>query len=198
MRNIKILILFLFSIGISAQNITEINSDLKLSDSLTYKTEIRIYQGGGLNNYSSLFRMYKGKTDKWTAEFYQHYAKVIGQTKLRIEKQTLKSENEMEYVWNSILRTNVEFLPNMSDIKYKMRERGNVELVDGEYQLMWKSKQIMDGIGYKAQIKTEKKSNDVDYGNPESYLKYYPEVDELIYFNELLDIIKNEFEIWKK
>jgi hypothetical protein len=86
----------------------------------------------------------------------------------------------------------------MSEIKYKMRERGNVELVDGEYQIMWKAKEIMDGIGYKVQIKADKKFNEIDYGNPESYLKYYTEVDELIYFNELLDIIKNEFGIWKK
>ena len=61
MKNIQILTIFLFSIGISAQNITEINSDLKLSDSLTYETEVRIYQGGGITNYSSLFRMFKDK-----------------------------------------------------------------------------------------------------------------------------------------
>ena len=65
------LVLFLsFSTFTVAQNITEINSDLKLSDSLTYKTEVRIYQGGGTTNYSSLFRMFKDESEKWTAEFY--------------------------------------------------------------------------------------------------------------------------------
>ncbi len=43
MKTIQILIFFLFKIGVSVQNITEINSDLKLSVSLTYETEIRIY-----------------------------------------------------------------------------------------------------------------------------------------------------------
>ena len=198
MRNIQILIIFLFSLSISAQDISGINSDLKLSDSLTLNFEIRIYAGGGITNYSSLFRMYKDKSNKWTAKFYQHYAKVSGQAELRTEKQTLKSENDMEFVWNSILRTNVQYLPNMSEIKYKMRERGNVELVDGEYQLTWRAKEIMDGVGYKVQIKANKKLHEVDYGNPESYLKYYPDVDELIYFNELLDTIKKEFGIWKE
>jgi hypothetical protein len=89
MKNIQILIIFLFSIAISEQNITDINSDLKLSDSLTYETEVRIYQGGGITNYSSLFRMFKDKSEKWTAEFYEHYAKVNGQAELRTEKQTL-------------------------------------------------------------------------------------------------------------
>jgi len=198
MKNTLLLILFLSYIGVSAQNINGINADLKLSDSLALDSEIRIYAGGGITNYSSLFRMYKNKSDKWAAEFYQHYAKVAGQAKLRIEKKVLKSENDMDFVWNNILRTNVESLPNMSKIKYKMRERGNVELVDGEYQLTWKSKQIMDGIGYKVQIKTGKTFNEIAYGNPESYLKYYPKVDELIYFNELLNLVKNEFRIWKK
>jgi len=198
MRNIQILIIFLFSLAISAQDISGINSDLKLSDSLTLDSEIRIYAGGGITNYSSLFRMYKDKSDKWTAEFYQHYAKVSGQAELRTKKQTLKSENDMEFVWNSILRTNIQYLPYMSEIKYKMRERGNVELIDGEYQLTWKAMEIMDGIGYKVQIRVNKKFHEVDFGNPESYLKYYPDVDELIYFNELLDLIKTEFGIWKK
>jgi len=198
MKNIQILIIFLFTIGVYAQNISRINTDLKLSDSLALDSEIRIYTGSGITNYSSLFRMYKDKSDKWTTEFYQHYAKVSGQAELWTEKQTLKSKNDMEYVWNSILRTNVQFLPNMSEIKYKMRERGDVEFVDGEYQLMWKTKEIMDGVGYKVQIKADKKFNEIDYENPESYLKYYPELDELIYFNDLLDIVKSEFEIWKK
>ena len=198
MKNIQILIIFLFSIGIFAQNTSGIKSDFKLPDSLNLDSEIRIYVGGGITNYSSLFRMFKDESKKWKAEFYEHYSKVQGQEEPRTEKRTLKSENNMEFVWNSILRTNVEFLPNMSEIKYKMRERGNIELVDGEYQLMWKSKQIMDGIGYQVQIRTVNTSNELDYGNPESYLKYYPNVDELIYFNELLSLIRNEFDIWKK
>ncbi|WP_268225517.1 hypothetical protein [Sinomicrobium oceani] len=198
MKNIQILIVFLFSVGVSAQNINRINADLKVSDSLILDSEIRIYAGGGITNYSSLFRMYKDKSDEWKAEFYEHYAQINSQTKLRTEKQTLKSENDMEFVWNSILRTNVQHLPNMSEIKYKMKERGNVELVDGKYQLMWKATEIMDGIGYRVQIRVNKKFHEVDFGNPVSYLKYYPDVDELIYFNELLDLIKSEFGIWKK
>ncbi|MFY0602775.1 MAG: hypothetical protein JXQ93_02415 [Flavobacteriaceae bacterium] len=98
MKNIQILIIFLFSIAISAQDISGINSDLKLPDSLAYETEIRIYQGGGITNYSSLFRMFKDKSEKWKAEFYEHYAKVNGQTELRTEKQTLKSENDMKFI----------------------------------------------------------------------------------------------------
>lgn len=100
MKNIHILIIFLFSIGISAQNITEINSDLKLSDSLTFDTEIRIYQGGGITNYSSIFRMFKDKSEKWSAEFYKHYAKVNRQVELRTEKLILTSEKDIEFIFH--------------------------------------------------------------------------------------------------
>lgn len=197
MRCTLLLILILLCTNVSAQNVSRINADFNISDSLTMNSEIRIYTVGGITNYSSLFRMYKNNSNIWTSEFYEHYAKVVGQTELSTEMQTLKSKNDMEFVWNCILRTNVEYLPNMSEIKYKMRERGKVELVDGDYQLMWKSKQIMDGIGYKVQIKTKLGFNEISYENPESYLKHYPEVDELVYFNELLGLIKSEFNIWQ-
>ena len=194
----KNLLLFLiFSSGIYAQNINKINADLNIPDSLS-NSEIRIYESVGITNYSSLFRMYKNKSENWTAEFYKHYEKVQGQAELHTEKQTLESKNNLDYVWNNILRTNIQFLPNMSEIKYKMRERGNVELINGEYQITWSAKEIMDGVGYDVQIKNNKILNQVGYDNPEKYLKHYPNIDELIFFNELLNFLRNEFNIWQK
>jgi hypothetical protein len=198
MRNLQILIILFISINIYAQNISRINAHLEISDSLNFDSEIRIYASGGLTNYSSLFRMYKDKSERWKVEFYEHYAQVNHLSKFRTEKHSLKSENDIEFVWNSILRTNVQHLPNMSEIKYKMKKRGNVELVNGEYRLKWIAKEIMDGVGYKVQITANKKFHEVDFENPESYLKHYPDVDELVYFNELLDLIKSEFGIWKQ
>ena len=181
-----------------AQNKFELNSNLNLPDSLTNKTEIRIYKGGGITNYSSLIRIYKNDQGRWIVEFYRHFTKVKGKEGFRSVKRILMSKNDMELVWNNILRTNIQFLPNMAKIKYKMRERGNIQFIDGEYQLLWKTKVIMDGVGYKVQIKSFNIYNEVAYGNPESYLKHYQDVDELIYFTELLNLIRQEFEIWKK
>jgi hypothetical protein len=206
MRNIQILIIFLFSIGISAQNITEINSDLKLSDSLTYENEVRIYQGGGITNYSSLFRMYKDNSEKWTAEFYEHYAKVDGQTELRIKKQTLKSENDMEFVFQNFIRSHIFDLPSLNEIQWKLVTRGNVEKVERirrgkktkEYELLNKKIGILDGEGFKIQVKGWNRTNEFEFSNPDGYLKHYPEIDELIYMCEILNTIRNEFGIWKK
>lgn len=206
MKNIQILIIFLFSIGVSAQNITEINSDLKLSDSLNYGTEVRIYQGGGITNYSSLFRMFKNKSEKWTAEFYEHYAKVDGIAELRTEKRIMKSENDMEFVFQNLIRSHILDLPSLSEIQWKLVTRGNVEKVKKkyrgkeikEYELTNKQVAILDGEGFKVQIKVWNKTNEFEFSNPDGYLSHYPEIDELIYMCEILNTIRNEFGIWKK
>lgn len=186
MKSALTLMLFLLFIGITAQNLSEVNKDLSLPDSLTYKNEIRIYQGGGKVNFVSLFRMFKDESGKWTAEFYENYNK----------KRTLKYKNDLEFIWKNILRTKIEFLPNMNDIFYKLSDRGKVELVGGKYEINQKLILICDGLGYKVQIKTDNKINTVNYSNPRAYFKHYQEVDELIYFNELLNLIKSEFELW--
>ena len=205
MTNIQILIIFLFSIGVSAQNISEINSDLKLSDSLN-DTEIRIYQGGGITNYSSLFRMFKDQSEKWTAEFYEHYAKVNGQTELQAKKQILESENNMEFVFKNLIRSHILDLPSLNEIQWKLNTRGNVEKVITklrektieEYEFINNQISILDGESFKVQAKGWKRNNEFEFSNPDSYLKHYPEIDELIYIDEILSTVRNEFGIWKK
>lgn len=205
MRNINILITFLFSIVISAQDTTEINSDLKLSDSLTNKTEIRIYQGGGISNYSSLFRMYQIKRNKWIVEFYEHFSKVNSRTELHIKKRELKSRSDMEFVYLNLIRSNILNLPNQQEIRWKLSGRDSIQKVKREfkgkdkeeYESFSKTTHIVDGIGYRIQVKDHDRKNDIYYSNPKSYLEEYPEVDELIFICEILDIIKNEFGIWK-
>lgn len=201
------LVLFLsFSTFTVAQNITEINSDLKLSDSLAYKTEIRIYQGGGTTNYSSLFRMFKDESEKWTAEFYEHYTKVDAQVELRTEKRTLKSENDMEFIFQNLIRSHIFNLPSLREIKWKLVIRGNVEKVKRkyggkeieEYELINRQTAILDGEGFKVQVKGWDRTNAFEFSNPDEYLKHYPEIDELIYMCEILSLIRTEFDIWKK
>ena len=206
MKKIKILIIFIFSVSVSAQDISQINSDLKLSDSLTYKTEIRIYKRNGITNYSSLFRMFKNKSEKWTSEFYQHYAKVDGKTKLHTEKRTLKSHNDMEFVFLNFVRNHIFELPNMSRIKWKLITPGKVDKVQiahrgkkrEEYQLINNKVSILDGEGFKILVKNSNLTNEFEYSNPDEYLKHYSEIDELIYMCEILKIIRTEFGIWKK
>lgn len=206
MRKIRILILFVFSISASAQNVGEINADLNLSDSTFYDIEIRIYQGGGITNYSSLFRMYKDKTRKWTAEFYDHYARVDGTTELTTKKRMLKSESDMEFVFQNFVRSHILDLPSLNEIQWKLLTRGKIEKVKRihrgkeieEYELGNKKVIITDGEGFKVQIKVGKRTNKFGFSNPDGYLMHYPEVDELIYMCEILNIVRSEFGILGK
>lgn len=206
MKNISVLILFLFSIGASAQRVSKENSDSNLSDSLTYDTEVRIYQGVGELNQTSLFRMFKDTSGKWTAEFYASHTKVSGQFNVRVETQTLQSKNDMEFIFQNFLRSHIMDLPSMDEIWWKLVTRGIVEKVEkptvgykiGDYALINSILLVSDGEGYSVQVKNRGKVNEFGYSNPESYLKKYPEIDELIYMCEILDLIKSEFNIWKE
>ncbi|SEL53661.1 hypothetical protein SAMN04487910_2750 [Aquimarina amphilecti] len=206
MKNIILFLIPLLSLSLYSQNLTEINYDLNLTDSLTYETEVRIYQGGGITNYSSLFRMFKNKSKKWSAEFYEHYAKVDGQAKLRTEKKTLKSKSDLEFVFQNFVRSHILDLPDMRKIQWKMVKRGNVEKVIDtirgkifeEYLSSERRIMITDGTGFIVKVKQQEETNHFEYSNPKSYLKHYPEIDELIYMSEILNIIQNEFGIWKK
>ncbi|RZS92003.1 hypothetical protein [Aquimarina brevivitae] len=206
MKNTIFLLIPLLSINLFAQNLSEINSDLYLADSLTYQNEVRIYQGGGISNYSSLFRMYQNESDHWTAEFYEHYAKVDETDEVRTKKQKLKSINDMEFVFQSLNRSHILDLPSLNEIRWKLVTRGNVEKIKSmfrckeieEYQLTNKRVAIMDGEGYKVQVKNSNKANEFEFANPDGYFKYYPDIDELIYMCEILNTIRTEFGIWKK
>ncbi|MFD2561725.1 hypothetical protein [Aquimarina rubra] len=206
MKNIILFLILLLSLNFYSQNLSEINSDLNLTDSLTYETEVRIYQGGGITNYSSLFRMFKDKSDKWTAEFYEHYAKVDGAAELRTEKQMLKSKSDLEFVFQNFVRSHILDLSDMRKIQWKMVKRGDVKKVIDtirgkvyeEYLASKEKVMITDGTGFIVSVKQQEEINHFEYSNPESYLKHYPDNDELIYMCEIINIIRDEFGIWKK
>lgn len=207
-RCVFFIILFLLvSIGVSAQNIAEINADIGIPDSLAFNKEIRIYQSHGTTNYSSLFRMYEDEFEKWNTEFYEHFAKIEGVVELRIKKELLTPKDDYDYVFLNLIRSHIMDLPEFENITWKLIKRNDVEKVKdiyrGEtieyYEYPRISRLIvLDGLGFRIQAKNEDKSNSFDYPNPEGYLKHFPDIDELIYMNEILTIIKDEFDIWKK
>ena len=100
--------------------------DAIISDSLNHEIEIRIYQIGGITNYNSLFRMFKDNSEKWTAKFYEHYSKVDKQSKIRILEKSVKSEHDMDFVYQNLLRSHILELSNLDDIKWKLESRGPV------------------------------------------------------------------------
>ncbi|VXC14664.1 conserved hypothetical protein [Flavobacterium sp. 9AF] len=125
---------------------------------------------------------------------YKYYASLNENKHPKIEKINLSTNLNLDLVWLEILGTNIDFLPNQSEIEYKLRGKLLIEtLANGEYEHVYKSTIIMDGIHYKVSVRNNTKINEITFDNPESYLKLYPEVDELIDFCNLLKLLKKSF-----
>lgn len=209
MRNILTSILIFCYIGVNAQHWSEINADLKISDTLNYPTEIRIYAGGGITNYTSLFRIYESKPDKWVAEFYEHWSKVDRTNELKTAKKMLTSKSEMEYVYLNLFRSYIFELPNRIDISWKLAERGIIEKTKRRYssrnketKMEWgilsNQSMALDGTSYYFIAKSPYKSNEFEFGNPFFYKDKYPEIDEPKYVCELIEIVRSEFGVWEE
>ncbi|RMB63949.1 hypothetical protein EAX61_00785 [Dokdonia sinensis] len=206
MRIILILFYFLSFTVANAQNWSVINADLNLSDSLTFPTEIRIYQGGGITNYNSVFRMYEDGPNNWTAEFHEHWTKIDGVMDKKIAKRNIQSKSDIEYVHLNIRRSYIYNLPSRKDIQWKLMQRGEIKKVERfkrgktiqEYDILSKVIMPLDGTGYYFQAKSPYESNEFEFGNPERFKELYPEIDEPKYVCELIEIIRSEFGIWQK
>ena len=204
MKKNYLIFILLISFGVKAQNIKLLNRDLKINDTLKYNREIRIYSGGGINNYSSVFRMYNYERKNWKAEFYEHYAKIPNKTELKIKKKKLKPKNNFEYVFLNFLRSKIMNLPNQKEINWKIQGRDSIfetkknrkgkKII--EYESVSKKTSIVDGIVYTVQVREFSETNEFTYNNPESYFEEYNEIDELMFMVELLNIVRNEFKIW--
>ena len=197
MKKLLILIIFLSNSTLFGQNLTEINESVGFTDSLNNEKEIRIYRTSGMTNYTGIFRMYQDSTEKWRVELIEHYAKVPNQAELKIEKRKLKFKSKMDLIWLEIQKTNVQDLPNMTDIDWKLKKDPVIHEIDGEKVLSWKKSSILDGQGYDVHIRWGKNFNRIYYSNPESYLRIYENVDELVYFSQLLNLLRTEFGVWK-
>jgi len=195
-RIFTILLLALFS-KLSSQTILEINKGLSISDSLSYQKEIRIYKRYSITNASEIFRIFLTDDKVWKVELYKYYNAVDKNDKSRFELQSLKTNTNLRLVWLYFLETNIEVLPSIEQIRYKLRGKAEYELYNGEYEVSHREVRPLDGIGYEAFVKDGNYKHHVEFGNYDSYLRHYPNIDELNFYSEIISIIQKEFNIWK-
>ena len=65
MKVFLFLIILLFSFHVKAQEISEINKVLEISDMLGFEKEIRIYKDYSITNTMQILRMYDEGKDNW-------------------------------------------------------------------------------------------------------------------------------------
>lgn len=189
------LILIFFNGILFAQNIAEINRNLNIPDTLNHSKEIRIYKDFSITNGTEIFRMFYSN-NTWKTELYKHYSYVDEKNKLTVEKMDLNTKQDLELVWLYMLESNVEYLPSIQEISYKLRGKAEFELYRGKYEVSHSKITMVDGVGYHVLVKNGTKQNEIKFDNPESYLEHYPQVDELNSYVEFLNIIRSTFDIW--
>ncbi|ARN78845.1 hypothetical protein BST97_13060 [Nonlabens spongiae] len=198
-RSIIIFLVTGFFLPASSQDFSLINEQLSLSDSLEYREHIRIYKSYGITNYTSVFEMYS-KDGSWTATFYEYFTGDNPQS----FQTVLKSKNDPDYVFQNFLRSYAMDLPSMEAIRWKMNNRQPIRVVKDTFRGIpqtkyWsesKTLQFVDGDYFVIEVRYGNVINRTEFSNPVNYLKAYPNIDELTYFCEIIDIAKNEFGIW--
>ncbi len=195
---ISIIIFSLFCAAYG-QNIPFINQQLSIPDSLEHHEHIRIYKSHGITNYTSVFEMYYDE-EEWDATFHEYYSGDEAQ----ILRTDLTSKNDPDYVFQNFLRSYALELPNMNEIRWKMNNRQPIRVVKDTFRGIpqtkyWsesKTLQFVDGDYFVIEVRYGNVINRIEFSNPVNYLKAYPNIDELTYFCEIIDIAKNEFGIW--
>ncbi len=181
------------------QDISEINKSLELPPKLEFEKEIRIYKDYSIKEKMEIFRMYDRGNNDWIACIYSYSKKFKSATKIteivfsKEEKENLKIKDPT-LIWLNILLCNVEYLPDLKDIDYKLNV-SSIELENGEYSISKRKNKSLDGENYWVFIRNGKNKNHFNFDNPESYLKSYPKVDELISYNKILSVIKKAFNL---
>ena len=197
------LILIIFIISISScfgQDYSEINKSLNLPDSLEYENEIRIYKDFSTTDGMEIFRMYNKGNNEWLVYVYYYNKTFKSATKIEIIEFPKENLGEIKVknanlIWLKFLLTDVDKLPNLKDVSYKLK-KSKIEFIDGEYAIARNVMSVMDGQSYFVNFRNLKITNNFIFNNPETYLSNYAEVDELISYNQIVTIIKDEFNLW--
>ncbi|MDA6071394.1 hypothetical protein NJT12_17375 [Flavobacterium sp. AC] len=197
MRTFLFSLLLLISLNIKAQNISEINKVLEIPDTLGFEKEIRIYKDYSTSSTIKILRMHDEEKNNWIVEIFWYSKSSNSVTKtdqIQFPKENLGKlkPKDANLIWLNLLLTNVEFLPSMTSIQYKF-EKPFIDTEKGEEIIVKKKFLVIDGVGYQVYVKNGKLKNSFSFDNPETYLKRYPNVNELISYNELLSILKKEF-----
>ena len=191
---LKILFLF-FAIFLQAQNVdnlANIPPELK-------ETEIRIYKDRGITNSGFVFRIYK-ENNNWKSELIQWFLpKEISKDefeKIPPRLSLLKSQKSLEEIFVNIEARNIKYLPKEEVFQYK-KSKNEVIYDEDEKAFLVQSKviSVLDRTGYLVKYKSGNQVNEFNYSNPETYIKTYPEIDELKSFVDILNYIRKEFDI---
>lgn len=192
-NNILTIILFL-PFCFFGQNVSEINKFINLTDSLQYEKEIRIYKSYN-NSEHEVFRIFENEKKEWNIMLYKYEIDKKGESN-NLQTINLTAKNELDLVWLKFIQTKIEFLPDLNKIGYKLKSY-RIGKVNGKHEMYTLGVSSIDPNQFTAYFKNKNSTNKFQFGSYTTNLNMFPNVDELISYSEIIDLIKDEFNIWK-
>ena len=175
------------------QDFAVINSNIGISDSLKIDKEIRVYKVYQLSSSVEIVQI-KKEDSHYKATIFYYSSKFNDATK--INKITFVDKKIGERFWLDLLLTNIEFLPSIDKIRYKLSEKRIIE-ENNNLEIEDKKTKVLDGVSYFIMFKDGKTYNYFEFNNPDIYMKLYNKVDEIDDYNRLIKLISSTLNIWE-
>ncbi|WNM20189.1 hypothetical protein [Flavobacterium capsici] len=191
MKKILLIFFLITYAGLNAQSISEINLKIGIPDTLCSQ-EIRIYKRYSITTSTEVFRLNKIDGKNWKAVLY-HFRSDLPS----FEKKEITPKNNFEYIWLQFYILNIDKLKSIKEIKYKLDKPLIVFDEKEGYLIKRTETAVTDGIGYYLLYKDHMRKNTITFDNYEAYLSKFPNVDELNSYNDIMSLIKLNFDIWK-
>jgi len=183
-----------FSLLLTCTLVFSQNQKIQIPDSL-HTQEIRITKSGSFGN-AEILRIYFNSNSNLILELFEKDKD--GKFELVKNKTLPREDNYDEKLWLKILMTDIHHIADYQGILYKFKKDKEIMFFKDKWTIFYNTTHSVDGVGYEIEISGEEKYNSVRYSNPDSFLKTYPEIDELKSVVDLLNLIRNEFNIWEE
>jgi hypothetical protein len=146
-----------------------------------YEIEIRFYKLTSLSNTRNV-KIIKLKNDNWTALEYDEWNNPV-----KIKKYNLNAGLGLETFTLKLFNQKLISLPNQRELMGKMKKFTEVKGKQIESEI-----NVMDGNSYTVEFKIGDSFRIYEFDNPDSYLRFYEDVEELKNYIAIKDLFEKD------
>jgi hypothetical protein len=143
--------------------------------------EIRFYKLTSLSDTKNL-KIIKLKDKEWTSIEYDEWNNPV-----KIKKYKLEATTDFETFISKLFEQNLTRLPNQDQLKDKMKK-----LTERNGKQVESKISVLDGHSYTVEFKVRDNFRVYEFDNPDSYARFYDNVDELKNYVAIKDLFEKE------
>ncbi|HMI77283.1 MAG TPA: hypothetical protein VK484_00735 [Ferruginibacter sp.] len=151
----------------------------------SYDFEFRLWTSPSLTDYTNVFILAL-KNNVWSAKFYEYnpYQKAVF-------TETILRQSKIDKLWERLVENHILVLPPHDSLRSRMKifiaDTSGVLEEDG----MYKKVLMTDGTRYQFELSKKDKKRSYYYHCPGSYLKHYPNIEELYQAYSIIILIRH-------